>query len=106
MPPPRPVNRPVYDKNLLSSGGDADAAAALHDLLYSLSEELDAVRDARRKDWHEVSKWALIIAVALIVGLGGHLSLQIHNFSSELREKGERLTLLEERLRHFTELPP
>lgn len=108
-PENEPGSESIYAAGLLSERRNAEQIEGLQKQVLSLQGSVQSHADERRRDWTLVNRWALaaniaLFSVAVVVAIG----VTTHNFflSSELREKGERLTLLEERLRHFTELPP
>ena len=99
----------VYEAGLLSERQNAEQIEGLQKQVLDLRGLVDTHADERRQDWTRVNRWALaaniaLFSVAVVVAIG----VTTHNFilNSDMRSQGERLAVVEERLRAFTELPP
>ena len=108
MSPETKPSSSVYDDGLLSERQGADQIEELQKQILALQEQAESHADERRRDWNRVNTWALaaniaLFSVAIVVALG----VTTHNFFlwAELREKGERLTVIEERMRQITTPP-
>ena len=101
----------VFKEALLSESErrQAEQMEGLQKEVVNLRGLVEGHADERRRDWTQVNRWALAanialfsIAIVVAIGVTGH---NVY-LGSEMRSKGERLAIVEERLRAFTELPP
>ena len=110
MPPEaKKPDESVYEAGLLYERRNTEQIEGLQKEVLDLRGSVDSHANERRQDWTRVNQWALaaniaLFSVAVVVAIG----VTTHNFflSADMRSQGERLAVVEERLRAFTELPP
>ena len=97
----------IYEDGLLSERQGAEQIEGLQKEVLRLQGRADDHAEERRREWNRVNTWAMaaniaLFSVAMLIAIG----VTTHNFflGSELREKGERLTIVEERLRQVMEM--
>ena len=97
--PRRTARGSLWDSEAGARALEQDAQA-----IETAERERDDAKDELRKEWRDTSRWALVVVIAFVtiaVAISGMALFQVSNLNSELRESRDRLTVLEERLRHL-----
>ena len=100
-----PEEDDIFSEDLLEGPDQPEYSEDFERLYFDKDQEFEREKAGRRKDQHEINKLVLqvtiaIMAIMTIVFVGGmtHTLIQVSNFASELRDKGERISKLEAQL--------